>query len=187
MSVASAFRPASPLRTQPIIAAGRFVLRPLRRSDAGPIACFAGDARVARGTRSIPHPYPPGAAEALVERALSPFRSEDIWALDGSATGLGEFLGLIHLMPLDRAQDEISFWVAPPYWNTGLAREAVRALVAANPHGSDAIFAEVFQDHPGGARALTHAGFEYLGDAEAFCVARGQTVPTWTYALQIRP
>lgn len=185
MMIRTAAKPVALEPGQPVIAAGRFVLRPLRRSDAGLIAHFAGDERVARGTRSIPHPYPRAAAEALVERALSPSRGEDVWALDGTGGGLGELLGLIHLARLDRAQDEVSFWIAQPYWNTGLAREAVGALVAADPHRSEAIYAEVFQDHPGGGRALTHAGFEYLGDAEAYCVARGAIVPTWTYALQI--
>jgi hypothetical protein len=28
---------------------------------------------------------------------------------------------------------------------------------------------------------LTNTGFEYLGDAEAFSVARNAPVPTWTY------
>ena len=52
------------------IAAGRFVLRPLRRSDAGLCGMYAGDRRVAEATRSIPHPLPPGAAEAFVTRAM---------------------------------------------------------------------------------------------------------------------
>lgn len=171
---------------QPMIAAGRFVLRPLRRSDAGLIAHWAGDARVARGTRSVPHPYPPGAAEALVARAGKPDRPEDVWALDGSAQGLGEVLGLINLVRMDRRQSEISFWIAPAFWKTGLASEAVGALIAANPQSSDVIFAEVFQDNPGPARVLTNNGFDYLGDAESFSVARGHVVPTWTYALQLK-
>ena len=53
------------------IAAGRFVLRPVRRSDAGLFAMYAGDRRVAEATRSIPHPLPPGAADAFVTRATS--------------------------------------------------------------------------------------------------------------------
>lgn len=167
------------------IASGRFVLRPLRRSDAGLIAHYAGDARVARGTRSIPHPLPPGAAEALVARAQAPDRGEDVWALDGTAQGLGEVLGLVHLARMDRRQSEVSFWVAPALWGSGLASEAVAALIAANPQGSEQIFAEVFQDNPGSARVLTNNGFEYLGDAEAFSVARGVSVPTWTYALKV--
>ena len=170
---------------QPRIEAERFVLRPLRRSDAGLVAHYAGDARVARGTRAIPHPLPPGAAAALIERAGSDARAEDVWALDGSAQGLGEVLGLIALTPMDRAQVEIGYWVAPAFWNTGLASEAVGALIAANPHGASQVFAEVFQDNPGSARVLTNNGFEYLGDAEAFSVARGAMVPTWTYALKV--
>ncbi|HVG48411.1 MAG TPA: GNAT family N-acetyltransferase, partial [Rubellimicrobium sp.] len=75
---------AAPSAAQPVIASDRFVLRPLRRSDAGLIAHYAGDSRVARGTRSIPHPFPPGAAEALVARATNPARTEDVWALDGT-------------------------------------------------------------------------------------------------------
>jgi hypothetical protein len=38
------------------IDAGRFVLRPLRKSDEGLIGFHAGDERVARMTSAIPHP-----------------------------------------------------------------------------------------------------------------------------------
>ncbi|MFN3282326.1 MAG: GNAT family N-acetyltransferase, partial [Tabrizicola sp.] len=32
---------------------------------------------------------------------------------------------------------------------------------------------------------LANAGFQYLGDAESFSVARGVTVPTWTYIRKL--
>lgn len=169
---------------QPAIQAERFVLRPLRRSDAGLIELFAADKRVATATRSIPHPLPPGATSAFVDRALRPGHSDDVWVMDGSEHGQGEVLGLISLTRMDRRQSEIGYWVAPVFWNTGLASEAVRVLIAANPHGAAQIFAAVFQDNPGSARVLTNNGFDYLGDAEAFSVARNTTVPTWTYALK---
>ena len=82
---------------------------------------------------------------------------------------------------MDRGQSEIGYWVAPAFWNTGFASEAVKAMVAANPHNARTIFAEVFQDNPVSARVLTNCGFEYLGDAEAFSVARNAAVQTWTY------
>lgn len=167
------------------IAAGRFVLRPVRKSDVGLFAMYAGDARVARGTRSIPHPMPPGAAEAFVTRAMTGKGDEDIWVMDGSISGLAEVLGLISLKRMDRAQSEIGYWVAPAFWNTGFASEAVRALVEANPQAARTLFAEVFQDNPGSARVLTNCGFEYLGDAETFSVARGARVPTWTYVRKL--
>jgi RimJ/RimL family protein N-acetyltransferase len=168
------------------ISAGRFVLRPVRRSDAGLFALYAGDRRVAEGSQSIPHPLPPGAAEAFVTRAQKSGTDEDVWVMDGTASGLAEVLGVISLRRMDdtrfdRKQSEIRYWVAPAFWNLGLASEAVAALLAANPQSSCTIFAEVFQDNPGSARVLTNCGFQYLGDAETFSVARNARVPTWTY------
>ena len=163
------------------IAAGRFALRPLRASDAGLVALFAGDRRVAEATRSIPHPLPPGATDGFITRSLADGRDEDVWVMDGSSTGLGEVLGLVALERMDRDQSEISYWVVPAFWNSGLASEAVRALIEANPQENRTMFASVFQDNPASARVLTNSGFQYLGDAEAFSVARGATVPTWTY------
>ncbi|MEZ5687075.1 MAG: GNAT family N-acetyltransferase [Paracoccaceae bacterium] len=168
-------------QTQPTIEAERFVLRPLRASDAGLIALYAGDRRVAEGTRSIPHPLPPGTAENFIARAMAENRPEDVWALDGSGHGLAEVLGLISLQRVEADQSEIGYWIGPGFWNAGFASEAVAALVAANPHRARTLFAEAFQDNPGSARVLTNCGFEYLGDAEAWSVARGRAVPTWTY------
>lgn len=169
----------------PVVPAARFVLRPLRPSDAGLIKLYASDRRVAEMTTSIPHPYPPGAAEAFVARALSDDGDRAVWALDGSAEGSSELLGVVSLVRLDRDQAEIGYWVAPALWNAGYASEAVAALVAANPLKSKTMFATVFQDNPGSARVLTNAGFEYVGDAEAYCVARGATIPTWTYIRKL--
>ena len=182
----------------PVIAADRFVLRPLRRSDAGLLSLHAGDRRVAEATRSIPHPLPPGATEAFIARALAGQGGEDVWVMDGSEQGSAEVLGVISLTRLDavgrrgapeaaaNGQSQIGYWVAPAFWNTGVATAAVRALVAANPHAARTLFAEVFQDNPVSARVLTNCGFEYLGDAEAHSVARGGKVATWTYLLRLR-
>ena len=167
--------------TVPEIAAERFVLRPVRRSDAGLLALHAGDRRVAEATRSIPHPLPPGTTEAFIARALTGQGGEDVWVMDGSAEGSAEVLGVISLTRLDRGQSQVGFWVAPAFWNTGVASEAVRCLIDANPHGARTLFAEVFQDNPVSARVLTNCGFEYLGDAEAHSIARAARVPTWTY------
>ncbi len=113
-----------------------FVLRPVRASDAGLIAHHAGDRRVAEATQNIPHPFPPGAAEAFVARAIQHERPGSVWVLDGALTGLSEVLGVISLKPMEvkagqGGQSEVAYWVAPAFWNTGIASEAVRALVTA--------------------------------------------------------
>lgn len=163
----------------------RFTLRPLRKSDAGLIGMHLSDRRVALMTRDIPHPMPPGAVEAQIAQATSSLRSTSIWAIDGTANDQPEVMGMISLEQLDRNQSEVSYWVAPAFWNTGIATEAVQALLDANPLGSSQIFASVFQDNPGSARVLTNCGFAYLGDAEAFSVARNANLPTWTYSRKM--
>ncbi len=166
---------------QPILTSARLILRPLQPSDTGPLALHTADRRVAEGTRSIPHPLPPGATEQFIGRAMASDREEDVWVLDGSGVGSSSVLGLLSLKHLDRAQSQIGFWVAPAFWNAGYASEAVRAIIKANPHESRTLFAEVFQDNAASAHVLTNAGFDYLGDAEAYSIARRTNVPTWTY------
>jgi len=171
--------------TQPVIETERFSLRPLRKSDMGLIEMYWSDIRVAHMTTSIPHPVPPGMTEAFVTRAMADARDDDVWAMDAHKSGGAEVMGLISLERMDRNQSEVGYWVAPPFWNTGLASDAVQALVNANPMKNAAMFASVFQDNPASARVLTHCGFKYLGDAESFCVARDTTVPTWTYSHKL--
>lgn len=170
---------------QPVIETERFVLRPLRRSDLGLIEMYASDERVARQTISIPHPVPPGMTEAYIVRALSDDRIEDVWAMDGTIADGPDVMGLIGLKHMDREQSEVGYWVAPAFWNTGLASEAVKALVDTNPQLNKTMFASVFQDNPASARVLTNCGFQYLGDAESFSVARNAAVPTWTYSRKL--
>ena len=171
--------------TQQVIEAPRMILRPMRGSDVGLMTLYASDRRVAEMTASIPHPLPPGAVEAYVAQAMRSDTDEAVWAMDATDFGGSELLGVISLTVMDRGQSEIGYWVAPAMWNTGFASEAVNALVAANPLDNRTIFGSVFQDNAGSARVLTNAGFDYLGDAEAFSVARGAKVPTWTYLKRL--
>lgn len=170
---------------QKTVETDRLILRPLKDADAGLLRLYADDVRVARNTTTIPHPLPPGVVEALITRAHASDRVEDVWAMDGSDAGLPELVGLISLERMDRNQSEIGYWVAPAFWNAGIASEAVEGIVAANPHAARTLFGSVFQDNPASARVLTHAGFEYLGDAEAFSVARNANVATWTYLRKL--
>ena len=84
-----------PIVNQSVIETERFDLRPLRRSDLGLIEMYAGDARVAMTTSTIPHPLPPGTIDAFISRAMSEPRDEDVWVMDGLKSGGAEVMGLI--------------------------------------------------------------------------------------------
>ena len=172
---------------QPTLSTKHFAQRPVRLSDLTRIEHYSSDLRLASQTENIPHPLPDGLIAAMIERSLAPERTEHRWVMDGGAKELGdEVMGVITLCHLDRNQAELGYWVAPPFANSHVASSAVQALVAANPLDIDTVFASVFHDNPASARVLTNAGFAYLGDAETFCLARGATVPTWTYSLKLR-
>jgi len=168
-----------------VVETERFDLRPVRMSDSGLVEVYSNDKRVARMTTTITSPVPPGATEALLLRAMAEDSTETVWAMDATKSGGAEVMGLISLERMDRNQSEVSYWVAPAFWNQGTAQIAVTALTQANPLGNDTIFASVFQDNPASARVLTNLGFEYLGDAESFCVARDSAVATWTYLKKL--
>jgi len=175
----------APHATQIVIQTERFKLRPLQMSDLGLMELYLGDARVADMTRSIPHPLPPEYIRNRIERAGSIDDANEYWVIDGSAFGHAEVMGVVKLTRLDRKQSEIRYWVAPAFWNTGIATATVDAILRANPQSARDIYAEVFQDNPTSARVLTQAGFAYLGDAETFSVARNAVVPTWTYVRKM--
>ncbi|MEO0999079.1 MAG: GNAT family N-acetyltransferase, partial [Pseudomonadota bacterium] len=106
----------------------RLFLRPLRASDAGLVTLYAGDRRVAEMTTSIPHPLPPGAAEAFVERSLLPGARERVWVMDAAPIEGPELVGLISAEDEGAGVYEMGYWVGPPFWNTGYATEALALL-----------------------------------------------------------
>ncbi len=170
------------VRIQPEIATPRLRLRRLRGADSGLIALHSSDPRVARMTTSIPHPYPPGLAETFVERALSPSVAETVWALDAGEDDENGLIGLISLKPQADGEAEIGYWVAPAFWGTGFASEAVEALASwADANGLRALTAQVFQDNAASIKVLTRAGFAYEGEGEVHALARASMVPTFRY------
>jgi len=113
----------------------------------GMIEFYGSDERIAKMTTSIPHPLPPGLTDDYLTRAMAEDRTEDVWVLDATKTGGAEVMGVVSLQRLDRNQSEVHYWVAPAFWNDGVARTAVQALTLANPLENSTYFASVFRDN----------------------------------------
>ncbi|SOH95549.1 Protein N-acetyltransferase, RimJ/RimL family [Monaibacterium marinum] len=169
--------------TVPVIETERLTLRPLRASDAGLITLYAGDARVARMTTRIPHPFPPGAAESFIGRALREDSGEQIWALDATKIDGEEILGTIAL----RDTGDVGYWIGPPFWRTGYASEALAGVISWHfAQGGGQLKAQVFQDNDASAAVLTSAGFGYVGEGDSYSVARGGIQAVWSYTLDAK-
>ena len=123
-----------PIRVQPTFYKKRLILRPTKIKFR---ACWA---ICKLYSRLCPHSLPPGATKAFIEQVQNPVGTEDVWVLDGSASDFAEVLGVIGFKRLGRRQSELGYGLAPAYWGVGLVREAVGALIGANPQSSKTFF-----------------------------------------------
>ncbi len=159
----------------------RLVLRGLEPSDAGPIALYLSDARVARSLENVPHPYPRGLAEDFVARVMSKTSADRHWAIEYGDGREAQLIGLVSL----NAASRIGYWLGGPHWETGFATEAVGAVLSELfLEGTDHVTARVLQDNAASAHVLSKLGFAYTGDGEVFSVARNALVETWEYRLE---
>ena len=160
----------------------RLSLRPLRGSDAGLMTLYSSDLRVAKMTSSIPHPYPPGAAETYIETVQTGRSDQDPWVMDATRSGGQELVGVI---TLKAKSGQLGYWVGPPFWNTGYASEAVAEVVRHlfEDSGMDHLNAVVFTDNPASRHVLEKAGFEVTGEEDGFSVARSIGVREWQLSL----
>ena len=166
-----------------ILRGERLVLRPPSLRDAGLIALYASDARVASMLARVPHPYPPGAAEAFVESALKD-GPETHWVMDYAADDESELVGLISLKDVGDGTGVIGYWVAPQLWGGGFASEATELVVEyARTSGFQRLEASVHQGNDASAKVLTKAGFDYIGESEQHSLYHKGMVPTWSYEL----
>ena len=180
---------------QPVdIATERLRLRRFRPSDAALVELMASDRRVAWMTERVPHPYPPGVAAGFVDRVAAGTADEIGWAIDtdlGSDDVENGLIGTIMLRLVGQPEAEgrsarVGYWLAPAFWGTGYATEALGAIVGfAREAGFDALTARVFQDNPASVKVLMHAGFAYVDDGEVYSLARDAMVPTHNYRLAL--
>jgi RimJ/RimL family protein N-acetyltransferase len=161
----------------------RLTLRRPRASDAGPISLYAGDKRVAEMLESVPHPYPPGAAEAFIATSLKPDAVEHVWVMDALKIDGPEFVGVIGVRRTDGVP-RIGYWVGPPFWNTGYASEAAKAVIAAaKVAGVEAVEARIVAGNEASGHVLTNAGFRETGTGEFYGVAAGKMLEHRLFTL----
>ncbi|MDX1396173.1 MAG: GNAT family N-acetyltransferase [Gemmatimonadota bacterium] len=160
----------------PTLTTDRLLLRPYRDDDADAVQRLAGAEEVARGTLTIPHPYPDGMAAHWIAT------HEELWsgtealilAMDSPDDGLVGSIGLMFEMDHNRA--ELGYWVGVPHWGRGYATEAGRGLLA---YGFEhlklrRVYAQHFAWNVGSGRVLQKLGMRHEGTLRAHHERFGQ-------------
>ena len=159
----------------------RIQLRQVEFSDIAEVVRWANDPRIVRMTARKPVPMQPESVKDMITDALAQGSTNDLWVLDGAQAGLPTFVGLVSLTRLSPEKSEIGYWIIPPYWNLGLAGQAVQLLLSRNPHRAGVVMACVSRDNLASIRVLQRAGFSCSGESEEYFQARGRYVPTRTF------
>jgi RimJ/RimL family protein N-acetyltransferase len=157
----------------------RLRLRPCVAEDAAAIDREVADDRVARWTTHIPHPYPPGAAEAFIADTLADMATGHGFTFAILERASDELVGAIRLDRVEPAgTGEIGYWIAVPRWGRGYATEAARAVVrfGFEDLGLARLRTHVMPANDRSRRVLEKAGFIADGHGMVEAPARGAPV-----------
>ena len=119
------------MKQVPTLQTRRLILRPFHPSDAGDVQRLAGEKAIADTTRTIPHPYPEGAAETWIRSHSEGFASGALLSFAVTLRDREDLIGAISLMNLapDLRMMEMGFWIGTGYWNRGYCTEAGVAVL----------------------------------------------------------
>ena len=116
---------------QPQLFTERLVLRPFRDADADVVQELLQCREIAANTRTIEHPYPPGAARVWIAT------HHDLWNRGAAAVFAicmkadpDQPWGAIGLEINEQDENaELGYWVGKPWWGRGVCTEAAAAML----------------------------------------------------------
>ena len=144
----------------------RILLRPWRESDAESLYKYASDPEV--GPRAGWPPHKSVEESLHIIRTL--FSSDHMWAIElkesGEAIGcMGYFVHGESNIAIGENDAEVGYWVARPYWNTGICTEALQLLIdyCFKEKGFSTLWSDYFPDNGASGRVMEKCGFRDTG------------------------
>jgi RimJ/RimL family protein N-acetyltransferase len=163
----------------------RLWLRWPRQQDAAAMLRLAGERSVAEMTGTIPHPYPPGEAEAKIFQMRKDNATGQGWRLALAPKNRpADLIGIVGVNARGTSA-ELGYWLGLPFHGRGLMTEAVGAVIDALVAYADfdSFEAAARVINPASARVLAKLGFAPEGSAMRPSPARGGPVPVDCFRL----
>ncbi|QNE38236.1 GNAT family N-acetyltransferase [Hymenobacter sp. NBH84] len=174
------------MNSYPTLATERLLLRQPLAHDIPTIVQLANEPTVANMTLNIPHPY--GEADAIywLNAANQGFASgqHHVFAIELRETG--QFVGGIGLTVEQRFnRAEAGYWVGKPFWNQGIATEALRAVLAFGFETLELhkIFATHLVANLASGKVMQHAGMQWEAELHQHVRKNGQYFDLMQYQL----
>jgi 8-oxo-dGTP diphosphatase len=163
----------------------RLIYRRLTPADAADVRGYASRIEVSRYTSTIPHPYPPGAAETWIEATRRPLKESGTLEVALARRADDRALGAFLLRFDTDGGGEIGYVLDSTVWNRGLMSEAVARLVDAafDDFGLGYLSARVHHENAASQKVLLKNGFRQTGEEVMTYPARGWTARTLWFRL----
>ena len=163
---------------------GEWQIRSFRPDDAPALARYGNNRAVWRNIWDL-HPYPYGVADAegWIQHAMQQ-EPETIFAIASADEAIG-CIGMLPQGDVARLSAEVGYWLGEPFWNRGIATEALNALTeyAFSEPGLVRLYATVMERNPASARVLEIEGYQYEGCLREGPIKDGQVIDQWLYAI----
>ncbi len=163
---------------------GAWQIRSFRPDDAPALAKYGNNRAVWRNIWDL-HPYPYRISDAVdwIQHAMQQ-DPETIFAIASA----DEAIGCIGMLPQDdvaRLSAEVGYWLGEPFWNRGIATEALNALTeyAFSELGLVRLYATVMEWNPASARVLEIEGYQYEGLLRKSAIKDGRIIDQWLYSI----
>jgi len=141
---------------------------------------------IAEMTLSIPHPYPPGAAEGWISTHAARWEQEEGLDLAIERRDDGVLMGAIGLVVQpEHSRAALGYWIGVPYWGQGYATEAGREVVryAFDELGLNRVYAFHFTRNPASGRVLQKIGMVYEGVRRAHTLKGSEYLDDEAYGI----
>ncbi len=161
----------------------KIILRPLRDSDKEDLARFANNKKIWDNLRDLmPHPYTTENAAFFINLTKQE-HTQMIFAIEYN----GQFCGVIGLtsqFDVYKKTAEIGYWIGEPFWNKGIATEAVKLITDYGLNQLDLvrIYTGVFEYNISSMKVLEKSGYKKEGVFEKAILKNGQIWNEHRYA-----
>ena len=144
----------------------RILLRPWREEDAEVLYRYASDPEV--GPQAGWSPHKSVDESRYIIRIL--FADDHTWAIvlkeSNEPIGcIGYYTASESNIGIGQHDVEVGYWVARPYWNRGIATEALQLLIdyCFREKGFRTLWADFFPDNPASGKVMEKCGFRDTG------------------------
>lgn len=138
----------------------RLILRNWQMDDLDSLLKYGNNFNIAKNMRNrFPHPYTIEAGTVFIKL----FEKEDpqkVFAIEYQGGAIGA-IGIFQQEDVYIKNAELGYWIGEPFWNKGLATEAVKAMInyGFKAFEIERIYAAVFNYNDASKKVIEKAGF----------------------------